>query len=135
MTKKDLLKLLQHETYVRLKESKIHGVGVFAIKDIPKGVNPFAGVAQDEWIGFTKKELSSLEPSVRKLMDDFLSVQKGKVWVPANGLGSINMSFYMNETRRPNVMAVNQGDFFKTTRLIKAGEELTVDYSTFSEED
>lgn len=32
-----------HNIYTRLAPSKIHGVGVFAIKDIPKGKNVFSG--------------------------------------------------------------------------------------------
>jgi hypothetical protein len=30
-----------HQTYVRIMPSKVHGVGVVAIKDIPVGINPF----------------------------------------------------------------------------------------------
>jgi hypothetical protein len=30
-----------NNTYVRIMPSKIHGVGVFAIRDIPKGICPF----------------------------------------------------------------------------------------------
>lgn len=41
MSKKVLLKNLQNDIYCRIKPSKKHGVGVFAIKDIPKNTNPF----------------------------------------------------------------------------------------------
>ena len=37
MTKEELLKELSQETYVALRPSAIHGIGVFAIADIPKG--------------------------------------------------------------------------------------------------
>ena len=32
---------LRNNVYCRISRSKIHGVGVIAIKDIPKGINPF----------------------------------------------------------------------------------------------
>jgi len=35
------------KVYCRLAPSSVHGVGIFAIKDIPKGINPFA----DSYIG------------------------------------------------------------------------------------
>jgi len=39
--KKKLIKNLENDIYCRIKPSKKHGVGVFAIRDIPKGINPF----------------------------------------------------------------------------------------------
>ena len=39
--KKTLLSNLQNDIYCRIKSSKKHGVGVFAIRDIPKNSNPF----------------------------------------------------------------------------------------------
>jgi hypothetical protein len=35
-----LLKHLQQEVYCRLGISPLHGIGVFALRAIPKGVNP-----------------------------------------------------------------------------------------------
>ena len=37
MTKEELLKELGTNTYLMLKPSPIEGIGVFAIRDIPKG--------------------------------------------------------------------------------------------------
>ena len=38
-----LLRNLFEQTYCRLRPSPIHGVGVFAIRAIPTGVDPFEG--------------------------------------------------------------------------------------------
>ena len=35
------------KVYIRIGVSKVHGVGLIAIKEIPKGVNPFS----DSYIG------------------------------------------------------------------------------------
>ena len=48
MSKNKLLKHLQNDIYCRLDVSKIAGIGVFAIKTIPKGVNPFKILAKDK---------------------------------------------------------------------------------------
>lgn len=37
MNKEALLKELANATYVMIKPSPLHGIGVFAIRDIPKG--------------------------------------------------------------------------------------------------
>ena len=39
--KQTILEHLKNNIYCRLKPSKIHGVGVFAIRNIPKNTNPF----------------------------------------------------------------------------------------------
>ena len=62
--KKNLLKNLKLETWCRIGVSKIAGVGVIAIRDIPKNTNPFK-LTNDESIDhrlitITKKEFDSL---------------------------------------------------------------------------
>ena len=37
--KKKLIKNIEIDIYCRIKPSKKHGVGVFAIRDIPKSIN------------------------------------------------------------------------------------------------
>ena len=48
MTKQELLNELQQETYVALKPSAVHGIGVFAIRDIPKGCRTIFSKASGE---------------------------------------------------------------------------------------
>jgi len=38
---KQLVRNLKNNVYCRIKPDSFGGVGVFAIKDIPEGVNPF----------------------------------------------------------------------------------------------
>ena len=75
MSKRDrLLRNLENDTYVRLRPSLLQGVGVFAVKDIPKGVNPFkmANGYRHNTIEFTKSELRYVDPAVKKMIDDFI---------------------------------------------------------------
>lgn len=64
-TKQQLLKHLETEVYCRLKISE-YGIGVFAVRDIPKGQTPFPGMIYPNTIGFTKNELTHLHPEVKK---------------------------------------------------------------------
>lgn len=66
--KNKLLNNLKYDIYVRLAPSKLHGVGVVAIKDIPKGTNPFklANKSRYNSIKCTKADLKNVNPAVKK---------------------------------------------------------------------
>lgn len=48
MSKQKLLKHLENDIYCRIGVSKISGVGVIAIKDIPSGTNPFKTLSKEK---------------------------------------------------------------------------------------
>ena len=50
MTKEELLKELSEEIYAVLKPSPVHGIGVFALRDIPKGCRNIFSKNIGEWI-------------------------------------------------------------------------------------
>ncbi|MBI5369869.1 hypothetical protein HZA85_01610 [Candidatus Uhrbacteria bacterium] len=109
MNKTHTLELLQ-KTFCRLQPSSIEGVGVFAVKEIPEGVNPFEG-----------------------MRDDFFVIEKnGTVRIPQSALNGMDMSFYVNNSDHPN-LTTTDGFLFITSRLIKPGEELTVAYAIYDE--
>ncbi len=133
--KRALITKLEH-TYCRIKQSQIDGVGVVAIRDIPKGADPFFGVRDPDSRTFTKDELSLLHPEIKKMIDDFLVVNRdGTIDIPVDGLNSLDISFYLNTSDTPNVVAVAEGTAFATLRDIKKGEELTVAYDTYDYRD
>lgn len=136
------VKLLKNlnDTYVRIMSSKIHGVGVFAIKDIPAGICPFEYAGNkcgiDKYTRVHKDKLESVDKNVIKMLDDFLGLDnKGYYDIPSRGLNSMDVSFYMNFSTKPNIDIVNDDDcnfvVFKTNRLIKKGEELFINYNKF----
>ena len=129
--KQQLIDRLQH-TYCRLQPSSIHGVGVFAIRDIPAGIDPFYGSGDPDAERFTKEELQDLDPEVLRLIDDFLVFDKdGSVEIPEEGINGLTMAFYVNHSDNPNLTSPDNGLSFRTNREIKKGEELTAGYRTY----
>lgn len=134
MNKQQLLKHLQNEVYCRIGVSKIHGVGVFAIRDIPKNTNPFKHSFNGEGIVFSTNELEKLPKEVQKIIDDFLVHEKDGVLIPVNGLNQLDISFYLNHSENPNVKTGDNGETFITMRDIKKDEELTYIYTPIDQE-
>ncbi len=135
--KQEIVKILKN-TYCRLKPSKISGIGVFAIRDIPKNKNPFIGSKDQKWIRFKLDELKNIDDEIMKMIDDFFVIEKnGFVDIPENGLNGIDISFFLNNFKNPNLKIVYKKNedsaSFITTKKIKKGEELTIQYSTYDE--
>lgn len=122
-----------HEgVYARLRPSPIHGVGVFAIRAIPKGTNIFPD--DDEPMRWVPVDaLAGLPDEIRGLYDDFSVIKdNGRLYGCPRSFNHLTVSWYLNESNDPNVVCDDDYDF-RALRDIQAGEELTVDYSTFSE--
>lgn len=116
--------------YTRLRPSEHHGVGVFAIRGIPAGTRLFLG-DDENLIWIPQRSLGHLPAEVRRLYDDFAVLKDGHYGCPRN-FNLMTVAWYLNESRKPNVRCDSNYDFF-AARDIRAGEELTADYSTYSE--
>jgi FRG domain/SET domain len=117
--------------FVRLRPSKVHkgGVGVFAIRPIPKGTNIFAG--ESERLVWTDADKIPRERSLKRLYADFGVLRDGRYATPTN-FNSIGPGWYLNFSRRPNVRCDENLDFI-AVRDIRAGEELTANYDEYSD--
>ena len=138
--KKALLKNLNEDIYCRIKPSKKHGVGVFAIRDIPKGINPFkiTGIPclKSRVLNIKDSELKNIDSEVLKMVDDFYHKdEKGIYGIPYRGLNANDISFYMNTSKHPNVSHKSTNkcsmvEFF-TLKPIKKGNELLINYDEY----
>ena len=130
-----MLKNLRENVFCKIGCSKIHGVGVIAIKPIPKGVNPFKRVIPDDKIiAVPDRDVQRLDPRVRRLVEAFFQKEADDKWyLPASGLNGIDISFYMNHSNNPNMVIVDRVGQkfveFKTKRSIAQGEELMINYA------
>lgn len=117
--------------YARIGLSRIHGVGVLAIRDIPAGTRLFAG--EDEravWV--SRAVVRRLPKPLRQLYEDFGMLWDRWLGVPRT-FNMLSVGWYLNHSNRPNVEADDDGRFY-TLRRIRQGEELTADYRTFADE-
>lgn len=128
---------LPHEgVYTRLRPSEIHkgGVGVFAIAKIEEGT-PLFSDDNEEMLWIEEQSLPKAPKEIRKLYDDF-AVIKGKRYGCPRTFNRLTMAWYLNEPKsgqRPNVLCDSESYDFFALRDIEVGEELTVDYSKYSE--
>ena len=104
---KALLKNLKNDVYCRIKPSKRHGVGVFAIKNIPKNKNPFRITGENcikqRVLNIKREDVNKLDKEVKKMVEDFYHEQDGIFGIPYRGLNSNDISFYMNTSKKPNI--------------------------------
>jgi len=117
--------------YTRLAPSKINGIGIFAICDIPKGTNIFSN-DENGMVFIDKSEIENLNPEIRKLYADFCVIKNGRYGCPKN-FNMLTVGWYINESKKnPNVHCTDKYDFVASMD-IKKGEELFSDYSTYNE--
>jgi len=140
MNKNKLIDNLHDKIYCRIMASNLHGVGVFAIRDIPKDTNPFEHTfnkcGNDKYIKVHKDELLNINKNIKKILDDFLGEdENGYYDIPSNGLNSLDVSFYMNFSEKPNINITYDKNckfaIFKTNKIIKKGTELLINYNKF----
>lgn len=135
MTKIDLLAELS-TTYVMLRPSSIEGVGVFAIQRIPKGCREMfsAPTLEDQWIKLSKKEVSELPSHAKLLVENYCLYDADHYFVPDYGFKKMDVSLYLNHSDTPNIISINEGEYFEATRDIESGEELLIDYGGIVDE-
>jgi SET domain-containing protein len=125
---------LKNEVYCKLGVSTIHGVGVFALREIPKGTLPLQSMVSRKEKKFSRTKLKEIPKSVRKHLADFCLIESGRVFVPEIGMNAVNISIYLNHSKTPN-LGFNKQDVLEALRDVARGEELTIDYDlSFGEE-
>ena len=133
MTKEQLLQQLSKETFVMIRPSTIHGIGVFAIRDIPKGQRGLFSSGIGEWIPVSKKEIAELPPHAIDLVENYCLYDEENYFLPDYGFKVMDVSVYLNHSDTPNIISINDGEYFETIRDIEEGEELLIDYGTLVE--
>ena len=128
-TKKALIHHLHEDVYCHLGVSKIAGIGVFALRQIPKGIDPLRTWLPTKEMSISVDELNKLPTPVRKQIHMFCYVdnKKGKVDIPVYGMNAMNMAVYLNHSKKPSLKFTKVGELVSLKR-INAGEELTIDY-------
>lgn len=133
MTRDELLHELSQETYAALKPSAVHGIGVFAIRDIPKGCRAIFSRNVGEWIKLPIAEVEKLPEHSRSLIETYCLYDETDYYVPDYGFKVMDIVNYLNHSSDPNIISVNDGEYFEALKDIPAGKELFVDYGEIVE--
>ncbi len=130
MNKEELLKELSGNTWVMIKPSPIEGIGVFAMQDIHKGCRSMFSKANEieQWITVSKTEADELPPHSKALLENYCLYDADNYFVPNYGFKKMDLVSFLNHSDEPNIISINEGEFFEATREIKKGEELVIDY-------
>lgn len=130
-------KCLMDCVFTRIQPSPIHGVGVFAIRPIPKGIDPMIECRRFEFEQ-VRVEVIRDDPTVpaelKKLVVDMCPENDGFYDIPPFSLNEIGVSYYLNHSGTPNMECDEESGNFFALRDIAIGEELTVDYGTYGKE-
>ncbi len=135
MNKEALLKELAYSTYVMIQPSPLHGIGVFAIRDIPKGTKNIFSKGVGNWIALSKEEVESLPKHAKDLIENHCLFDEENYFVPDYGFKLVDLVIYLNHSETPNIISLNEGEEFEAIRDIAIGEELLIDYGTIVNSD
>ena len=119
----------------RLGVSQLHGVGVFAIHPIATGTNVFPNDQRDiVWVDATLVDAMPEGSPERRLYIDF-GIRRGNIIGCPPSFDMLGTGWYLNQPASGDTPNVGANDMFEMMALrdILVGEELTVDYATFSE--
>lgn len=120
--------------YCKLAPSPLHGIGVFAIKPIPKGTNPFKDsyMAQEAII----LPKSKIPVCYKDILNDYhpgpkypaTSSSQTPIQVVSNYPNQPIWTNYINYSTDPNIELMQNGEW-ETLRDISIGEEVVEDPS------
>ena len=136
---KQLVRNLKNDVYCRIKPDSFGGVGVFAIKDIPEGVNPFklsnGECLHYKTIDVPEEVVNSLPTGVKKMVKDFYEKDNNSYGIPYEGINVNDITFYINESKHPNLDIISSKKcdmlIFKTNKVIKKGQQLFINYDNY----
>ena len=125
--RRKMINHLENEVFCQIQRSPIHGVGVFAIRPIPKGIDPFRMLKNGRELKFSIELLDELHPNVVKQIQRFCYCDNDYFYLSTMGLNQVSFITYLNHSKTPN-MKLKQNRGATSLVKIKQGEELTIDY-------
>ena len=110
-------------TWARIGPSEIHGIGVFAIREIPAFCDIFPD-CKNSFQDISISSLSEFPKPVQKMILDYFYTDSENIWIPDITLNQLNISFFLNSSDNPNCKHHDNGKI-TSIRNIGIGEELT----------
>lgn len=124
LTRDQQINELNSTVKCRLAPSKIHGVGVFALRDIPKGERCYCTPnIIPKFYNIPFGSLNKLFPEIKELvLSRWASVVNGSIFMSPNSDASLLM--FINHSDNPNYDVVSD----MALKDLKNGEEVVEDY-------
>lgn len=121
-----LLSIL-NDCYVQLKPSKVcNGVGIFALRTIPKNTVLFTDVEPDSNL-ITWESLEGIDEQVLQYLNSICNTSEKGVYLNRT-VNNINVTYYVNHSEQPNLFHNKVLDKFITLIKIQPGQELLCTY-------
>jgi SET domain-containing protein len=115
------------QSYVQLKPSKVcDGVGVFALRTIPKNTILFTDVEPDSNL-ITWESLKQADQQVLEYLKSICNTSDQGVYLNRT-INNINVTYYVNHSDNPNVIHNKILDVYMTLTDIHPGQELVCKY-------
>ena len=128
-----LIQYLKNEIWFRAGPSGIHGVGLFAIRDIPKGTDimvEFDGEGETLF-SVEKEKIQDIHPNIKQLWIDYWTGDDvwQHIYLPPN-YKQVQV-FYINHSDNPSgyLICGKHHAEFVTNKSIKEGDEIVADYN------
>ena len=120
LTTNNILERLKNQTYCRVQPSSKHGVGVFAIKDIPSGVAPWSTPNHHFFGGtvrVTSYDINKLDEPVKQMLLDYNLLTNRGLFIHPCELEVLHITQFLNASTDPNLeLNENREDPFKTIK-------------------
>ena len=124
MTPEEQINQLNEEVKCFIKPSPIHGIGVFALRDIRKNEKMYCFPRMNRvWYNLTLSELDGLRPEIKEIiLQRWPALINGSYF--QSPLDDVWLTSFINHSDDPN----HKQSSDSALRDIKAGEEVTESY-------
>ena len=126
------LDYIKNKMFCKLGVSEINQVGVFAYKDIPKGVDPLEPYEEYGFVLITEEEETTIDNEVIEEMQRHHFSPEGLTLAQLDDRSYFSQ--YLNHSETPNtIFDTTCKSGIRTTAIIKAGDEITANYNETQE--
>jgi SET domain-containing protein len=89
-------------------------------------------VDKGEWIKVPRAEVEQLPQYAREMIYNYCTYDDDFYYIENSGFKKMDLSCFINHSEQPNIVPVNNGQYFEASRDIRSGEELLIDYGTIA---
>ena len=128
----DALQHIRDNIHCKLGVSDTHGVGVFAIKNIPEGIDPFPPYKESGFFVVPVGELDDIDSNLLRIFTDGFFSPEGYQLFQLYDYPFYPSYVNHNELDKINIELGETESGYITARDIKAGDELFSNYHTIA---